>query len=382
MKTASYSAKDNMDEKQKALSIIHQLTLLSPSLEYLEKPIILSNEYIASKTDEISKLQGMKPIVVRVYAYMFRLQRDHIYDELTKFVICIEAAIKKGNQLIQDLNLCVSQLASYTQNIEDQNSKQDFMGIVSVNKLKIATIEQSITQCKQQIDRIDKFRTVTLHHINDTVLLNNSNNSDRNEYNEIQSIFSTHIKTESLIKKYMSISTFALSALAILNYLAATYHLRWNSTLYKEVPITVESNSMSLASSLDNFISDFFGFLSILGPVIGLPLFLLGIFSFIKGEAKIHLLTLGMVVITAPAIVSVFFKNTIPTTKEVPYLATTTVDFFNFGSTGSLVMILLALLCFASIYAFKAISKPMYDAIDIFKKLPEPSSDSISKQTS
>lgn len=381
-------------EKHQAQAIIHQLTLLSPSLDYLENPITLSNEYIASKNDEIEKLKGMKPIVIRVYSYMFKLQRDQIYEQLTNYTVEIENSITKATQLVADLNLCVKQLHQYTIQMDDLTAKVDFSGIVSVNKLKIATIEQKISLCKQQIARIDKFRTVTLHHLNDTVLLNNTTISDEKEYTALDTYFKNHKKLEFSVTKNLSRTGIGLLALAILNYLTATYHLVWVSTEYKESVVkeaaTITSSDPFKAisaniSQVNDMAMSLLSFLQVAGLAIAIPLIAMTVLTSRHGGFETRNIYFAVMVSLPPFVIATLIKSLIDEGESdvtsVPYDVINTIDFFSLGINGSYIMISLALLSFAAIFVFKAVFSSVKDAYDIFKKLPKPVTDSESEHS-
>lgn len=370
------------ESKQKAQAIIHQLTLLSPSLDYLEKPINLSNEYISAKSKEIEKLKGMKPIVVRVYSYMFQLQRDQIYEQLTIFVHEIEKSVNKARQLIKDLDTCVGQLIIYTDEINDETTKKDYLGIVSVNKLKIATIEQKISHCEQQIVNIDKFRTVTLHHLNDTVQLSSTKIDSVKEYSELELFFDNYQKKEKKIKSRLGSAAFIFLLLSAANYLATFYHFKWTSTVTKEVEQTPPDDfgGSIITTQANELLMGFEKLLSLMqlfGAILALPMFIMFGVSVIKGEFRIQYMFMGIALTLPFTVLNVLFasdsnNNVTVTTHEV----VKTLDIFNLGISGSCLLLSLSILCIAAIFVKIAFSTPVYDALGIFSKIPNPKSDS------
>lgn len=368
-------------EKRKAQEIIHQLTLLSPSLEYLDKPLKLSNEYIALKSAEIEKLQKMKPIIMRVYTYLFKAQRDQIYEQLTNFALQIESAISKASHLILDLKNCVGQLNQYTIQLDDSQLKQDYLGIISVNNLKIATIEQKIAVCHQQIEHIDKFRTVTLHHLNDAVLLNDSSNNEVNEYDALHNYFDTHAKREAKLTARLTKCGISLFVLSVLNYLAATFHFKWTSTKYKEVPVekivgdsNFPSQIFTVNESLMHSVNALVNGLHVFGMLLSIPLILMGAYSMFKSEFRFSYIAAGMTIAGSSFLLSVFINATFEGQKvnRIPYEVEHTLDVINLGLNGSLFMFLCAILCIASIYIYKAKMADIHDALAIFKTIPNP----------
>lgn len=367
-------------EKRKAQDIIHQLTLLSPSLDYLDKPLKLSNEYIAQKSAEIEKLQKMKPIIMRVYTYLFKTQRDQIYEQLTNFSVEIKTSITKASGLILDLKNCVDQLNQYTIQLDDSQLKQDYFGIISVNNLKIATIEQKIGACHQQIEHIDKFRTVTLHHLNDAVLLNDSSNNQENEYDALQSYFDNHAKSEAKLTARLIKGGIALSILSILNYLATIFHFKWSTTEYKELPVEQVAGPISpvfAANELHEAVLSLVNGILTFGLLLSLPLILLGAYSALKGEFKVTYF-IAPAAISGSFFVLSAFINIINSASEngevkrIPYEVEHTLDVINLGLNGSLFMLLCAALCIAFIYIYRAKKADVRDAFAIFEKIPSP----------
>lgn len=367
-------------EKRKAQQIIHQLTLLSPSLEYLDKPLKLSNQYIALKTAEIEKLQRMKPIIMRVYAYLFKAQRDHIYEQLTNFSIELETAISKASNLVADLKNCISQLNQYTIQLDDSQLKQDYLGIISVNNLKIATIEQKIGACHQQIEYIDKFRTVTLHHLNDTVLLNDSSANQENEYAALQSFFDRHTKWEAKLSARLKKGGITLFILSIFNYLAATYHFKWTVTKYKEVPVekvvdpSLRPTLFSASETLiENALSLMNG-LQVFGLLLSMPLIVMGAYSAFQGEFRLTYIAAGLTMAGSTSVLTYFINTSFEgqEVNRIPYETEQTLDVINLGLNGSFFMLLCAILCIASIYIYRAKKAYIKDALAIFEKIPNP----------
>lgn len=367
-------------EKRKAQEIIHQLTLLSPSLEYLDKPLKLSNEYIALKSAEIEKLQKMKPIIMRVYTLLFKAQRDQIYEQLTYFSLEIESAISKATDLTLDLKNCVGQLNQYTIQLDDSQLKQDYLGIISVNNLKIATIEQKIGVCHQQIEYIDKFRTVTLHHLNDAVLLNDSSDNQVNEYDALQNYFDTHAKREAKLTARLTKGGISLFVLSILNYLAATYHFKWTATKYKEVPVeqivdpNFQAPIFTVSDTLIEGILTLVNGLQIFGLLLSMPLIIMGAYSAFQGEFRAAYIAAGMTIAGSSFTLALFINAEFEgqEVKRIPYEVEHTLDVINLGLNGSLFMFLCAILCIASIYIYRAKKADVRDALAIFKTIPNP----------
>ena len=117
--------------------------------------------------------------------------------------------------------------------------------------------------------------------------------------------------------------------------------------------------------------------MQLFGAVLAVPLFIMFGVSAINGEFRIQYIFMGIALILPFTVLNMLFasnsnNNVTVTTHEV----VKTLDIFNLGISGSLLLLSLSILCIAAIFVKKAFSTPVYDALGIFSKIPNPKSDS------
>lgn len=369
----------------KANEIIQQLTLLNHSFEYLDSPITLSGEFISKKSKEIKSLNQDNPLLLRVYGLLHWQQQNEVYDQLTQFFNEIEDGIKKASSLLHDVKICVESLKNLVNQMTDLSIQSDYLGIVSINNLKIATLEQKVDIAKKQLDSIDKFRTITLYHVSDNVKLLNPKVDDFHaEYNDLCSeLNKAQVASKTFIKGLL-LSSLVIFSVGLINFLANKYVITWTSHEY-ELKIHNESslNSplSSAAESIYSFINTLVGFSCHLAMFMSLAgIIYIGCLCF-KDSVEDDLLqpkrlqAIISMILIFPAI---YLARKLLYLNSDMYVKTdtiTTISFFNLGPSFSYTLFLASLIAlfYIVIYRNSDKQKSLKKAVELFNeiKLPE-----------
>lgn len=237
-----------VDAKNKAQEIIRTLTLLNTSVAYLDDPISKSNQLLSKIALQVQNIKHKNPFIEKIYVYLFSQEREQFYTELTEYSDELTLGVVKAKDLLGHITICVDQLSNLIFEISDERIRKDYQGIVSVNRLKIATIEQGISFAEKQINAVDKYRTVTLYHLSDAVQ-HHPNGPIDNAVDGYEELSVQFVSREQKIKHFniqcMRIC-FAASLLSIINNLATNYYITWISTKYRDLVTYQEESGIDL----------------------------------------------------------------------------------------------------------------------------------------
>lgn len=272
-----YSQKNRIKE---AHEIIRTLTILDTSIAYLDDPIIESNQLLLVIATQAKNITNKNKFIEKIHLYLFFAERDKFYKELTSYSELLETGINQAKILLSHLKSCVENLESICREVTDDAIYKQFNSIVSVNFLKIATIEQNISFAENQLKAIDKYRNVTLYHLNEALESKQQVTVFSNDgaYQELLDEFSNEdLKRNALTRRLFCIA-FGAFYFILLNYLASTYLITWTSQKIRPVDTIDNKGHYLQQESFD--VLNMISFQS-LGTNFSLTMFILLIASFI-----------------------------------------------------------------------------------------------------
>ncbi|AMW80501.1 hypothetical protein AMD27_16425 (plasmid) [Acinetobacter sp. TGL-Y2] len=217
--------------KKEAKEIIEILTGLSPTLEYLNKPISDSNLVLKNVASNITDITDKQPLVQMMALYQYEQQRTSVKSEIDDYIQLLKSGVYKGTTTLDSYDVCVKRLKELSEKLPDSNFKSDLSPIVASNFLKLATIENQIQGAKQHIERLENFSIINLYHMNDALSITNSQSKQAPTFEQIQKEYISFQKKYNLLTKSLTGLLFAFIILSIYNFLASKFVMQFESKL-------------------------------------------------------------------------------------------------------------------------------------------------------
>ena len=217
--------------KNEAKEIIEILTGLSPTLEYLNKPISDSNLVLKNVASNIADITDKQPLVQMIALYQYEQQRTSVKSEIDDYIQLLKSGVYKGTTTLDSYDVCVKRLKELSEKLPDSNFKSDLSPIVASNFLKLATIENQIQGAKQHIERLENFSIINLYHMNDALAITNSQAKQAPTFEQIQKQCVALHKRNSFHAKALMWFVGIFIILSIYNFLASKFVMQFESKL-------------------------------------------------------------------------------------------------------------------------------------------------------
>lgn len=344
------TAKTSQDPKQIIYSLVGTLTELDPNIIEINHPIEQSNAFIKEVTLEIEQLNTKNKLIKIGHLAVLEQKLPELKKSIDVFIAQLTFGKMDAEKVSHDFINVIESLVKATDKLSETDPlKTDALSIISLNNLKLKNIQNQITAATNQITLLERFKSITLYHLTDTIN-NNKVNKELPLNNELRRVLK-NLKKE---KKHNVIIGILAITIAGYNYLATKYY--YVSEHIEKIPQQFPSASTSLSSmvisplggmteSIINILDTFCMFISVLSLVIvGFGLMMRSAGPLVAGMLA------GIISTFAPFILESFFD-----TDPVTYIEKTVTEyyeFFNLGIQGTIVF--LGLAC---IYFFLAHSK-------------------------
>lgn len=347
--TASTHKNESNDAKARIYALVNTLTDLNPNMLEIIKPIEESNALLKEVTEEIDQLNTKSLLIKLAHLAVLEQRLPDLKTKIDSYVLQLQNAKNETTNLCVDYGNVIESLKSSALEIDENDAlKTDALGIVSVNNLKLKNIQNQIQSASSQIENLERFRTVTLYHLSDTI---NSTKTDK-ELPIVEEIRRVIEKLKSK-KDYSLQSAVLFAILVVYNFLADKYHITYDSTqrIAQEAASSSFGSTHSIGSPMTaaEGIGNMLDMFSKVGTVLGFVIIFYGVISFAWQQKGAGILILGVMVGTTSVLIPTFFKSMIGVEDaEITYTEQTvkiTYDFFNLGVSGTIVYLGILILC-------------------------------------
>lgn len=348
--SSSDQSTNNSDLKAKVYVLVNTLTDLNPNIKEINNPIEESNALLKDITEEIKQLNTKSLLLKLAQLAMLEKRLPDIKTKIDIFINNLETAKVDTTNLCSDYSNVIETLKNTLIEINETDPlKADTLGIVSINNLKLKNIQNQIESATSQIANLERFRTVTLYHLSDTI-----NNSKTDKDLPIVDEISRVIKKFESRKDESIVAAALLSILTVYNFLADKYHVTYDTTkrIAEKAVSTTLSNSHA---TIDPIISSetamkFINTISMFGVTCGL---VVSLFHAFGTRSSSGLLT-GMLFTGGSLFVPMLVKGVLGVDEiQKVYTEQTikvTYDFYNFGSTATFIFLSLIIICLLYTY--------------------------------
>lgn len=215
--------------KNEAKEVIEILTGLSPTLEYLNKPISDSNLVLKSVAANITNISDKQSLVQMMALYQYEQQRTSVKTEIDEYIQLLKTGVQKGATTLDSYKVCVKRLQEISEKLPDSNFKSDLSPIVASNFLKLANIENQIQDAKQHIERLENFSIINLYHMNDALAITNNQSKQAPTFDQIKKEFFAFQKRYSFQAKALMWFVGIFIILSIYNFLASKFVIQFKN---------------------------------------------------------------------------------------------------------------------------------------------------------
>lgn len=333
------------DPKQLIYSLVGTLTELDSNIKEISSPTELSNALIKEVTSEIEQLNTRNKLIKLGNLAVLEQKLPDLKKNIDIFIAKLELGKMDAEKVCEDFNTVIKSLVNATDKLPETDPlKTDALSIISLNNLKLKNIQNQITAATNQITLLERFKSITLYHLSDTI----NNNKEDKELSLISELRRVLQKLKNG-KKYdvnIAIWTFLIAGY---NYLATQYY--YVSENVEKIPKEVSSPdftdaSASFNNSMSGFVDSAMGFVSILSTVGVLLSFLIIGFAVMSRSIGSFAVAgfLGITSTFAPIVLKAIFLDDSTTVIYVEKTVTEYYEFYNFGVSGTIVFLVLAVI--------------------------------------
>lgn len=334
------TAKTPQDYKQIIYSLVGTLTELDPNIAEISSPIEQSNAFIKEVTLEIEQLNTKNKLIKLGNLAVLEQKLPDLKKNIDLFIDQLTFGKIDAENTTQDFNNVIQSLVKATDNLSETDPlKTDALSIISLNNLKLKNIHNQITAATNQITLLERFKSITLYHLSDTI----NNNKENKELPLISELRRVLQKLKKGIKYDVNIALWAL-LLAGYNYLATTYYYVSNHVekIYQQTSQLNDSNTFGPSATLSDFSDSILNISTAIFNIAGIFGLILILFAAMTRNiiGVIMGVFMGMICTFAPIIFKSLFKN-----EPVTYIEKTVTEyyeFYNFGLKGTIVLLVLA----------------------------------------
>lgn len=337
------TAKTPKDSTQIIYSLVGTLTELDPNIAEISSPIEQSNAFIKDVTSEIEQLNTKNKFIKLGNLALLEQKLPDLKKNIDLFIGQLTFGKIEAENITKDFNNAIQSLVKATDKLSETDPlKTDALSIISLNNLKLKNINNQITAATNQITLLERFKSITLYQLSDTIN-NNKQNKELPLISEMRRVLQK-LKKGKKYDVYIALCAFFLAGY---NYLATTYY--YVSDHVEKIPQQISSDS-------------FLNIITIFSNFAGIIALIMVVFATVTRNITVMIMGVFVVMIStfAPAIFKSFFEN-----EPVTYIEKTVTEyyeFYNFGFEGTIVFFVLA-----GVYLYMAHRK--YKAVKQYKSL-------------
>lgn len=324
------------DKKHIIYDLIDTLTELNPNIIEIRNPIERSNAVVKEAVLEIDQLNSKNKLMKLANLAVLEQKLPLLKASIDAFIEQLTTAKKDAVKLTKDYENVIRSLKAASDQIDETDHlKTDVLSIISLNNLKLKNIENQIAAADEQIKILERFKSITLYHLSDTI--------NNNKENKEESLISDLCRLLKNSKKSIKLNVYMMVCFifgAGYNYLASTYYYVSERVEKVELPTTaVEqlSSFADVADSVTNIVTSLCGAVS----VFALIALLFGAMN--RSMTIVGLATVtGLLSAFAPLLLNSLHEN-----SSVTYVEKTITEYYeflNFGLIGTIILIWLACL--------------------------------------
>lgn len=338
-------AKDN---KQNIYGLVETLTNLNPNIPEINSIIEESNSYLKEITKEIDQINIKDKLIKLAHLALLENKLHSLDQEVDGFIQKLNSGKLNAENICVHYERVIKRLENETEKLHDEDTtKADALGIVSINNLKLKNFENQINNAESQISSLERFKGITLYHLTDTI---NSSKSDK-KAPIVEEIILVINKLKKQ-KKYNTYSSILLLILLTYNYITSNYLISYETT----TEIEIANHSSNSHSLIENFNPELIGIVDILSSIlsvlciIAIPLFIFIIRSNNIATTIAQIVFILSISLAAPTILSSIFNVENSNVGYIEKVIEVKYELFNFGLEGSIV--LFVLFCLTLMYTY------------------------------
>lgn len=354
------TAKTPKDSTQIIYSLVGTLTELDPNITEISSPIEQSNAFIKEVTSEIEQLNTKNKLIKLGNLALLEQKLPDLKKNIDLFIGQLTFGKIDAENITKDFNNVIQSLVKATDKLSETDPlKTDALSIISLNNLKLKNINNQITAATNQITLLERFKSITLYHLSDTIN-NNKQNKELPLISEMRRVLQK-LKKGKKYDVYIALCAFFLAGY---NYLATTYY--YVSDHVEKIPQQIsqfnDSNTFGFSARVADFSDSFLNTITIFSNFAGILALIMIVFAAVTRNITgvIMGVFVGMICTFAPVIFKSVFEN-----ESVTYIEKTVTEyyeFYNFGFEGTIVFFVLA-----GVYLYMAHRK--YKAVKQYKSL-------------
>lgn len=354
------TAKTPKDSTQIIYSLVGTLTELDPNITEISSPIEQSNAFIKEVTSEIEQLNTKNKLIKLGNLALLEQKLPDLKKNIDLFIDQLTFGKIDAENITKDFNNVIQALVKATDKLSETDPlKTDALSIISLNNLKLKNINNQITAATNQIALLERFKSITLYHLSDTIN-NNKANKELSLISEVRRVLQKLKKG----KKYDVYIALCAVFLAGYNYLATTYY--YVSDHVEKIPQQVsqfdDTNTFGPSATVTDFLALILNIITTISGFAGILALILVLFAAVTRNITgvIMGVLMGMLCTFAPVMFKSFFKI-----EPVTYIEKTVTEyyeFYNFGLEGTIILIVLA-----GVHLYMAHRK--YKAVKQYKSL-------------
>lgn len=373
--TASSNKNESNDAKARIYALVNTLTDLNPNMLEIIKPIEESNALLKEVTEEIDQLNTKSLLIKLAHLAVLEQRLPDLKTKIDSYILQLQNAKNETTNLCVDYGNVIESLKNSALEIDENDAlKTDALGIVSVNNLKLKNIQNQIQSASSQIENLERFRTVTLYHLSDTI---NNTKTDK-ELPIVEEIRRVIDKLKSR-KDYSLKSAVLFTILVVYNFLADKYHITYDSTqrIAQKAASSSFANTHGVGSPMvaAEGIGNILDIFSKVGTVLGVVIVGFGLFRFAVQREGVGTLALGtmmgMTSVLIPSIIKPVLGLEETETTYVEQTVKVTYDFFNSGTSGTIVYLGFLILCVLYAYFKQKEIKKYSTVVNKLEKSPK-----------
>lgn len=338
-----FSTKHPQDPKQLIYSLVGTLTDLDPNIKEISSPIELSNALIKEATLDIEQLNTRNKLIKLGNLAVLEQKLPDLKKSIDVFIAKLELGKMDAEKVSEDFNTVIKSLVNATDKLSETDPlKTDALSIISLNNLKLKNIQNQITAASNQITLLERFKSITLYHLSDTI----NNNKEDKELPLISELRHVLQKLKKGKKYHVNIAIWTF-LIAGYNYLATQYY--YVSENVEKIPQKTSTpdftdTSVSFSNSMSGMVDSIMSFVNILSTA-GALLSLLAVgFALVSRSFGVlaTAIFVGFTSSFAPLVLKSLLTNDSATVTYIEKTVIEYYEFYNLGVSGTIIFISLA----------------------------------------
>ncbi|AMW80500.1 hypothetical protein AMD27_16420 (plasmid) [Acinetobacter sp. TGL-Y2] len=372
---------DEQKLKTKAKSIIENLTNLSPTLHFLNEPLVDGDQHLANFQLEVKNINSSHPLSESISLYLFSRRKTGLKAELEEILGRINIALERANKLLSGYSYSLNELKETQCLMSESEYKNNLFSIIVQNELKLANMQQQLDHGVSKANKLESFIDINLYHFNETMTLKYDLSNKLPNLPEIQSQIKKFESSYSFTKIVLSWFSGFMLFISFSNFLVSNFVIQYKSVIEKEVPLVKEISdfsplskaSASISKSVDT-VATFGNGLMILASI---PLVASGVVHLWQHFAKplerthesslqdaIHYLIGGFGILLINHLCQ---KMLAPEVKTIEVPTIITYEFYNLGTAASLYTLCISLTAILILFLYIRYKAEPVNLIKLFK---------------